>query len=186
MRFFSQHLLPPDVNTDLSVQRAFIPQNPPYYVANGVQASYLEVDTDTGIVRLLNHWVVEDCGRVLNKQLVDEQIRGGVVQGLGAALFEHCIYNNEGQLCNATLADYLVPMAGEIPDIEIAHVETPQQGTALGVKGAGESGTVGALPAVWCAINDALRPLNVQITEQPFTPQVILQALRKYDQNHGI
>ena len=181
--FFRQHLLPPDVNTDLSVQRAFIPQNPPYYVANGVQASYLEVDTDTGIVRLLKHWVVEDCGRVLNQQLVDEQIRGGVVQGLGAALFEQCIYDDAGQLCNGTLADYLVPMACEMPDIEIAHIETPQQGTELGVKGAGESGTVGALPAVWCAINDALRPLDIQITEQPFSPQVILRALHKQD--HG-
>ena len=104
----------------------------------------LEVDTDTGFVTLLKHWCVEDCGTVINPQLVDEQIRGGVVQGIGAALFEHCLYDERGQLLNGNMADYLVPMACEMPDIEVGHVVTPTADFELGAKGAGEAGTAGA------------------------------------------
>ena len=92
--------------------------------------------------------MVEDCGTIINPQLVDEQIRGGVVQGLGAALFEQCIYDERGQLINANMADYLVPMAGEMPDIDVAHVVSPTAETELGAKGAGEAGTAGAAAAV--------------------------------------
>src|SRR6185503_12553173 len=96
-----------------------------YIFANGVHGAYVEVDTDTGFVRLLQHWVVEDCGRLINPQLADEQVRGGCVQGIGGALYEHLVYDGQGQLTNGTLADYLVPMAAEMPDIDVAHVETP-------------------------------------------------------------
>jgi carbon-monoxide dehydrogenase large subunit len=109
---------------------------------------------------------------------VDEQMRGGVVQGIGGALFEHCIYDAEGQLLNATMADYLVPMAAEMPDIEVAHVETPTSTSTLGAKGAGEAGTGGAPAAIMNAVNDALRPLNAEVTEQPITPARILEALK--------
>ena len=128
---------------------------------------------------VLNHWVVEDCGRIINPLLADEQLRGGVVQGIGAALFEECRYDDRGQMLTGTLIDYLVPMAGEMPDIDIAHVETPVLGTRLGVKGLGEAGTNGAAAAVANAINDALRPLGAELTEQPYTPERILRALRK-------
>ena len=101
--------------------------------------------------------MVEDCGTILNPLLVDEQIRGGVVQGLGGALFEQCLYDEHGQMLNANMADYLVPMAGEMPDIEVAHVSTPTADSALGAKGAGEAGTAGAASAVLNAVNDALR-----------------------------
>ena len=104
----------------------------PYIAANGIQAAHVEVDADLGITRVLDFWVAEDCGRVINPLLVDEQIRGGVVQGIGSALFEQCIYSREGQLENGSLMDYLVPMAGEMPDIRIAHVETPTPVTTLG------------------------------------------------------
>lgn len=121
---------------------------------------------------------MEDCGTVINPQLVDEQIRGGVVQGLGGALFEHCIYDERGQLTNGNMADYLVPMAAEMPDIEIGHVVTPTADSELGAKGAGEAGTAGAPGAVMNAINDALRPLGAKpLTDMPFTPGRILQAL---------
>jgi carbon-monoxide dehydrogenase large subunit len=140
-------------------------------------ASYVEVDPDTGVTRLLGHWVVEDVGTILNRQLVDEQIRGGVVQGIGGALFEECHYTDEGQLQNATLADYLVPMASEMPDITIAHVVTPTRTSLLGAKGAGEAGTTGAPGAVMNAINDALRPLGAQISQMPMTPERILRVL---------
>ena len=92
---------------------------------NGIQASYVEVDTETGFVKLLGHWVVDDCGTVINPLLVDEQIRGACVQGIGAALFEQCVYSPEGQLMNGSLMDYLVPMAGEMPDIAVGHTCTP-------------------------------------------------------------
>src|SRR6202035_1250775 len=149
--------------------RHFVPRQYPFAFTNGVQASWLEVDVDTGFVKLLRHWVVEDCGTIINPQLVDEQIRGGVVQGLGAALFEKCIYDERGQLTNANMADYLVPMSGEMPDIDIGHVVSPTLETELGAKGAGE--------AVANAVNDALKPFGAIITEIPLTPQVILTAL---------
>jgi carbon-monoxide dehydrogenase large subunit len=108
---------------------------------------------------------------------VDEQIRGGVVQGLGAALFEHCIYDERGQLTNANMADYLVPMAGEMPDIDVGHVVSPTLESELGAKGAGEAGTAGAAAAVANAVNDALAPFGVTITEIPLTPRLVLSAL---------
>lgn len=179
LAYFRQDQLPPTVTPDLTATSHFTPRAHPYFMANGVQASHLEIDIESGWIRLLGHWVVEDCGHVINPQLVNEQIRGGVVQGLGAALFEHCAYDMTGQLLTGTMADYLVPMAAEMPDIVVDHVITPQPGTALGVKGVGEAGTVGASAAVWCAVNDALRPLGKRVERQPFTPRVILEALGK-------
>jgi len=157
--------------------RHYVPRDYPFAFTNGVQASWLEVDTETGAVRLLRHWVVENCGTVLNPLLVDEQLRGGIVQGLGAALFEHCRYDGEGQMLNATLTDYLVPLAAEMPDIEVAHVSSPTARSALGAKGAGEAGTGGAAAAVLNAVNDALAPFGAVIGEIPITPQRVLAAL---------
>jgi carbon-monoxide dehydrogenase large subunit len=175
--YFRPDTLPPGIQPELMATRHFVPREYPFAFTNGVQASWLEVDTDTGFVKLLRHWVVEDCGTIINPQLVDEQIRGGVVQGLGAALFEKCIYDERGQLTNANMADYLVPMSGEMPDIDVGHVVSPTLESELGAKGAGEAGTAGAAAAVANAVNDALKPFGVTITEIPLTPQVILTAL---------
>jgi carbon-monoxide dehydrogenase large subunit len=131
-------------------------------------------------VTLLKHWCVEDCGTVINPQLVDEQIRGGIVQGVGAALYEHCRYDEAGQLLNGNMMDYLVPMAGEMPDIEIGHVVSPTADSELGAKGAGEAGTAGAPACVMNAVNDALAPLGAApITAMPITPECVLRALGK-------
>jgi len=165
------------VQPELAVTRHYAPDDVPFALANGVQGSSLEVDAETGAVRLLDHWVVEDCGRIVNPLLVEEQIRGGVVQGIGGALFEECRYDEHGQLLNGSLADYLVPMAAELPDIHVGHVETPLSGTALGAKGAGEAGTVGAPAAVLLAVNDALRPLGAQVSSLPITPEAVLNAI---------
>tara|TARA_R110002094_G_scaffold136462_1_gene128166 strand:- start:2949 stop:5330 length:2382 start_codon:yes stop_codon:yes gene_type:complete len=175
--YFRGDTLPEGLPRELVQTRHYITSEYPFAFTNGVQASYLEVDTETGIVTLLKHWCVEDCGRIINPQLVDEQIRGGIVQGLGGALFEEIHYDNEGQLLNGSMADYLVPMAGEMPDMVVGHVETPTKESALGAKGAGEAGTAGAPAAVMNALNDALRPLGAQVTEMPFTPERILRAL---------
>jgi carbon-monoxide dehydrogenase large subunit len=175
--YFRPDTLPPGVQPELMATRHFVPRDYPFAFTNGVQASWLEVDTDTGFIKLLRHWVVEDCGTIINPQLVDEQVRGGVVQGLGAALFEKCIYDERGQLTNANMADYLVPMSGEMPDIDVGHVVSPTAETELGAKGAGEAGTAGAAAAVANAVNDALAPFGAVITEIPLTPQLILSAL---------
>ena len=109
--YFRPDTLPSGVQPELMVTRHYVPRAYPFAFTNGIQASWLEVDTDTGFVKLLKHWCVEDCGTIINPQLVDEQMRGGVVQGIGAALFEHCLYDERGQLLNGNMADYLVPMA---------------------------------------------------------------------------
>src|SRR5688572_30145430 len=177
--YFRPDTLPMDFQSELMVTRHYTPRGYGFAFTNGMQASLVEVDTDTGFVKLLKHWCVEDCGTVINPMLVDEQIRGGIVQGIGAALYEHCLYSPEGQLLNGNLADYLVPMAGEMPDMVVAHVSTPTKTSELGAKGAGEAGTAGAPAAVLNAINDALSPFNARVTAQPFTPERVLKALGK-------
>jgi aerobic carbon-monoxide dehydrogenase large subunit len=175
--YFRPDTLPMDFQSELTVTRHYTPRTYGFTFTNGIQASLVEVDTETGFVKLLKHWAVEDCGTVLNPMLVDEQMRGGIVQGIGAALFEECRYDEYGQMQNATMADYLVPMAGEMPDMVIAHVETPTKTSELGAKGAGEAGTAGAPAAVMNAINDALSPLNATVNVQPCTPERVLMAL---------
>lgn len=177
--YFRPDTLPMGFQSELTVTRHYTPREYGFTFTNGIQASYVEVDTETGFVKLLKHWCVEDCGTVINPMLVDEQIRGGIVQGIGGALFEECLYSDEGQLLNGSMADYLVPMAGEMPDIVVGHVETPTRTSELGAKGAGEAGTAGAPGAVMNAINDALAPLGANVAVQPFTPQRVLQALGK-------
>jgi len=177
--YFRPDTLPPDFQSELTVTRHYTPRQYGFTFTNGIQASHVEVDPDTGFVKLLKHWCVEDCGTVINPMLVDEQIRGGVVQGIGAALYEECLYGPDGQLLNGNLADYLVPMAGEMPDIVCAHIETPTKQSQLGAKGVGEAGTAGAPGAVMNAINDALAPLGARVTQMPCTPERILAALKK-------
>ena len=177
--YFRPDTLPMNFQSELTVTRHYTPREYGFTFTNGIQASYVEVDTETGFVKLLKHWCVEDCGTIINPMLVDEQIRGGIVQGIGGAMFEECMYSEDGQLLNGSMADYLVPMAGEMPDIVIGHVQTPTKTSELGAKGAGEAGTAGAPGAVMNAINDALAPLNANVSVQPFTPQRVLAALGK-------
>ena len=177
--YFRQDTLPPDFDVQLSVTASFVANDKMYYMANGVQASYVEVDCETGFITMLGQWAVDDCGRIINPLLVDEQVRGGIVQGIGAVLFEECIYSDDANLLNGTMADYLVPMAGEMPDILVGHVETPELSTKLGAKGVGEGGLIGAMGSVWVAVNDALKPLGAKIRHQPFTPERVLDAVAR-------
>jgi len=171
--------LPNTIQPILSVTERFRLKDALYIFTNGIQGAYVEVDPDTGFIRLLKHWVVEDCGRVINPQLADEQVRGGCVQGIGGAMYEECVYDAQAQLQNGTMADYLTPMAGEMPDIVVAHVQTPTTVSDLGAKGVGESGTGAAPAAVMNAVNDALRPFGARVTAQPLTPESLLKALGK-------
>jgi len=178
--YFRPDTLPPGFQAEFGVTRHYVPRGWPFAFTNGVQASSLEVDVETGEVKLLRHWCIEDCGTLINPQLVDEQIRGGIVQGIGGALYEHCVYDESGQLLNASMMDYLVPMAAEMPDIDVGHVVTPTADSELGAKGAGEAGTAGAPACVMNAINNALRPLGAApLVEMPITPERVLRALRR-------
>ena len=177
--YFRSDTLPKSFTPELMVTRHFAQRDYPFIFTNGVQVSHVEVDTDTGFVKLLGHWAVEDCGRVINPMLVDEQMRGAIVQGIGGALFEECLYDTDGTLRNGNMADYLVPMAAEMPDIVVSHVQSPTKSSMLGAKGAGEAGTAGAPAAVMNAINDALAPFGVRVSSQPITPEKILRALGK-------
>ncbi len=177
--YYRPDTLPDGFQSELVATRHYVPRQYPFAFTNGAQASYLEVDVETGFISLLGHWCIEDCGTVINPLLVDEQIRGGIVQGLGAALWEQCVYDSDGQLLNATMADYLVPMAAELPDMRCGHAVSPTFESDLGAKGAGEAGTCGAPAAVMNALNDALAPFAARLTDMPFTPQKVLRALGK-------
>jgi aerobic carbon-monoxide dehydrogenase large subunit len=177
--YFRSDTLPNDFTPELMVTRHYAQREYPFIFTNGVQVSYVEVDADTGFVKLLKHWAVEDCGRVINPMLVDEQMRGAIVQGIGGVLFEECLYDDQGSLRNGNMADYLVPMAAEMPDIIVDHIQSPTKTSMLGAKGAGEAGTAGAPAAVMNAINDALAPFSVEVASQPITPEKILRALGK-------
>jgi carbon-monoxide dehydrogenase large subunit len=177
MVYYRGNELPSDLMPELVATRHYRVTDFPFVFTNGAMAAHIELDKDTGFVKILDFWAVEDCGRVINPKLVDEQIRGGVVQGIGGALYEECIYSEDGQSLNCSMAEYLVPMAAEMPDITIAHIETPTKTSVLGAKGAGEAGTGGAPAAIMNAVNDALRPLNASIHEMPMTPERILRCL---------
>jgi len=175
--YFRPDTLPPEFQSELTVTRHYTPRQYGFAFTNGIQASLVEVDPETGFVKLLGHWCVEDSGTLINPLLADEQLRGGIVQGIGAALYEECLYGPDGQLLNGNMADYLVPMAVEMPDVVCAHVETPTRQSQLGAKGVGEAGTAGAPAAVMNAINDALDPLGARVTRMPFTPERILDGI---------
>ena len=133
----------------------------------------VEVDVETGAVNVIRYVVAEDCGPIVNEAAVDGQIRGGVAQGIGAALFEEHVYDDDGQLLSATLADYLIPGSDDIPDIEIVHRRTPSPHTPGGHKGMGESGTIGATATIANAVADALGA-DVERFHLPLTPERVL------------
>ena len=134
--------------------------------------------TEYGEVKILRYIVVEDCGVIINPLIVDGQVRGGVAQGIGCALYEALDYDDDGQCRTTTLMDYLVPTAAEIPPIEVHHLETPSQHSETGAKGMGEGGTIGAPAAVLNAVNDAVAHLGVEIDRIPVTPDLLRGLLR--------
>jgi carbon-monoxide dehydrogenase large subunit len=129
--------------------------------------------------------VAEDCGRVINPAIVDGQVQGGVAQGIGAALYEEIVYDEAGQLLTASLADYLIPSASEVPNIETVHLDTESPSTVGGFRGMGEGGTIGAPAAVANAIADALAPLGGEVFELPMTPERLFRLFRALDASAG-
>src|SRR5436309_11143664 len=139
----------------------------------------VQVDPETGEVHIHRYVAVDDYGRVLVPTLVEGQTHGAIAQGIGQALFEQMVYDASGQVLNSTLMDYAVPLASSLPSFEITLTETPSPLNILGVKGAGEAGSVAAPAAVANAVIDALVPLGVTSLDVPLTPHNVWQAIHK-------
>jgi carbon-monoxide dehydrogenase large subunit len=151
---------------------------PLYNFPNGCHACEVEIDPDTGATRILRYTVVDDVGRVINPMIVDGQIQGGLAQGIGQALMENVAYDPQsGQLLAGSFMDYAMPRATDLPFFVTEHHEIPCKTNPIGIKGAGEGGTVGAPPAVVSAILDALRPLGITAIDMPATPMRVWQAI---------
>jgi carbon-monoxide dehydrogenase large subunit len=146
---------------------------------NGTHLAEVEVDIRTGHIKITRYVIVHDCGNMINPQIVEGQVLGGVVHGISATLFEWIRHDAQGQPLTVSLADYLLPTAHDVPRIEIHHMESPTPLNPLGVKGAAESGTIGAPAAIVSAIEDALAPLKIEISQLPVTPQRLQKLIRK-------
>lgn len=170
---------------ELRAEEIFAPQRPGAW-AGGANAAVVEVDIETGKTRILRYVVVHDSGTLVNPLIVEGQIKGGVAHGIGNVLYEGCVYNEDGQLLTATFADYTLPQAGDVPDLEIHHFETPSPFNPEGIKGAGEGGTIGSIPALASAIEDALAPFGVHINDVPIRPERIVQAGWAVHRNEGV
>ena len=170
-------MLPQGMEPGFSETAAFTP--PAVTFPNGCQVCEVEIDPETGVVRIVRHTVIDDVGRMVNPMLVKGQIHGGVVQGLGQALFENLVYDDAGQVIAGSFMDYAMPRADDMPFFEVDSHEVPTLVNPLGAKGVGEAGTVGALPALVNAVNDALAPLGVRHLDMPMTPDRVWRAIQE-------
>jgi carbon-monoxide dehydrogenase large subunit len=173
---WTSHVAPEGTQPGLDSDFTFDPPNFSY--PHGTHLCAAEVDTETGQVRLRRYVCVDDVGRVVNPLIVEGQIHGGVAQGIGQALYEHAVYDESGNLLTGSLADYTIPGAADLPDIEADRTETPATSNPLGVKGVGEAGTIASTPAVVNAVVDAVRHLGVDDIAMPLTPERVWRALR--------
>jgi aerobic carbon-monoxide dehydrogenase large subunit len=168
--------LPVEAREELSATYTYDPINGTTAAATHIAA--VEIDPATCFVRILKFVVAEDCGRLINPMIVDGQVHGGVAQGIGAALFEELIYDEDGQLLTASLVDYMIPSAPEVPFIDVVHVES-ESAVAGGFRGMGEGGTIGAPAAIANAVADALSPLGVDVSILPMTPERIFKLMEQ-------
>jgi aerobic carbon-monoxide dehydrogenase large subunit len=174
-----QHL-PPEVDRGgLEVTEGYKPKSDLGTFSYAAHAAVVAVDPATGLVEILDYVVVEDGGTMVNPMIVDGQISGGTVQGIGSCLYEATPFDGQGQPLASTLIDYILPGATEAPNIRIFHMETPSPNTEFGIKGIGEGGAVGPPGALVCAINDALRARGAAVYHLPVTPERILQAIQE-------
>jgi carbon-monoxide dehydrogenase large subunit len=178
---FTAHNLPDGVEPNLEAHVTYDPPN--FSWPFGTHMCVVEVDTETGAVQVLTYVAVDDCGNQINPLIVEGQVHGGVVQGMAQALFEEAVYDDDGNLRTSTLAEYLVPAASDVPSITTSHTTTPSPTNALGVKGIGEAGTIGAAPAVINAIVDALSHLGVRNIPMPASPMTVWNAIRSATTN---
>jgi len=176
-------LLPPDVDpAGLEATAGYKAKVDTGTFSYACHAAAVAVDTETGHVEILDYVIVEDGGTLVNPMIADGQVYGGTAQGVGTALYEEMPFDAQGQPLATTLADYLLPSAAEVPAMRIDHLETPSPYTRFGQKGIGEGGAIAPPAAIANAVNDALAPLGVEITESPLTPRRIVEALLKAGQ----
>jgi carbon-monoxide dehydrogenase large subunit len=168
--------LPPGFEPGLEASSFFEPPNCTFPFGTHIVA--VEVDRDTGQVKILKYIAVDDCGRQVNPLLVEGQVQGGIVQSIGAALMERTVYDENGQLLTGEFMDYAIPRAADSPDFVLGSTETPSPSNPLGVKGVGEAGTIGATPALANAVIDALSPLGIRHLDLPFTPERVWRAIQ--------
>jgi carbon-monoxide dehydrogenase large subunit len=168
--------LPPGMEPGLEATHAFDP--PPLTFSSGTHVCEVEIDRETGELTIGRYAIVEDCGRLLNPRVVEGQLHGATAQGLGGALFEEVVYDADGQNRSATFLDYAMPIASRLPAFEVEHVERPDPGTPLGMKGMAEGGTMGASAAISSAVADALAPLGAGAQRQPFTARRLAGLIR--------
>ena len=168
--------LPPDVTPMLEESHFYDPPN--FVFPFGAHICVVEVDPDTGVTKLLRYIAVDDCGPVVNPMIVDGQVHGGLAQGIGQALYEHGVYDDEGQLLSGSLMDYAVPKAGDMIHFDLARTETPSPHQPLGMKGVGETGTIASTPTVANAVVDALSPLGITNIDLPLTPENVWRAIQ--------
>jgi len=167
---------PKGLEPGLEASAFFDPSN--FVYPFGAHLAVVRVDTETGEVKLERYVAVDDCGRVINPMIVEGQIHGGVIQGIGQALWEGAAYDDGGQLVTGSMMDYAVPKADYFPNLELGMTETPTKVNPLGVKGIGETGTIASTPAVYNAVMDALAPFNVGKLDMPLTPERVWRAIR--------
>ncbi len=181
---YNMQRMPPEMEMGLGANAVYRP--PAGTFPNGCHLCEVEIDPDTGIARVVRYAVVDDVGVVVNPLLLKGQIHGGIAQGLGQALCENMVYDKEsGQLLSGSFMDYCMPRAGDLPMISVGNNDVPAKSNPLGIKGAGEAGCVGALPAVMNAVNDALTPLGIRHFEMPATPERLWQAIHKANGRNG-
>ena len=175
--YFAEATHPPDFDPTLEATATFDPAD--VVLANGGHAAIVEVDVETGIVRVEKFFALEDCGQMINPMVVEGQIRGGIAQAIGSTLLEELVHDDNGQLVTTTFMDYLLPTASDVPDIVIEHLKTPSNLVPGGIKGMGESAMISAPAAVVGAVNDALAPLDIFITQYPISPERVFDALER-------
>ncbi|MGZ8845501.1 MAG: xanthine dehydrogenase family protein molybdopterin-binding subunit [Pyrinomonadaceae bacterium] len=168
--------LPPDTEPGLSATYFFEPKN--FTFPFGTHVCVVEIDKDTGDIKIVRYVAVDDCGKVINPMLVDGQVHGGIVQSIGQALYEEVVYDDQGQLVTGELMDYALPKASQLPWFETDRTETPSPVNPLGVKGVGEAGTIGATPAIVNAVVDALSPYGVKHLDMPIRPEKVWRLIR--------
>ncbi|MER6150631.1 xanthine dehydrogenase family protein molybdopterin-binding subunit [Streptomyces hirsutus] len=172
---FTSHDVPDGMEPTINAEHLVDPENFSY--PHGTHLCAVEVDTETGRTRIRSYVCVDDVGRVINPVIVEGQVHGGLAQGIAQALYEEAVYDDEGNLVTGTMADYLVPVAGDLPEFVTERTETPATSNPLGVKGVGEAGTIASTPAVVGAVVDALRPLGVNDVTMPCTPERVWRAV---------
>lgn len=161
----------------LEATKFFSPQQSTF--PSGAHAALVEVDPATGMMQIKRYLVVHDCGTMINPLIVEGQVHGGVAQGLGATFYEKLLYDEWGQLLNASFVDYLLPTALEVPHIETDHISTPSPLNPLGIKGAGEAGVIPCAAVIAAALEDALQPFGVRISEMPLSPSKLWSMLHR-------